>query len=48
MDQNPYSLVMNADKNAFSSLPNTTKFQLMTVSWLTCGQLFFPLEWDRL
>ena len=31
MDQNPYSLVMNADKNAFSSLPNTTKFQLMTV-----------------
>lgn len=26
-----YNLVMDADRNAFSSLPRTTKFQLMTV-----------------
>lgn len=31
MIKNSYNLVMNSDKNAFSSLPKTTKFQLMTV-----------------
>ena len=31
MIKQTYSLVMNADMNAFSSLPRTTKFQLMTI-----------------
>lgn len=31
MMKQTYSIVMNADMNAFSSLPRTTKFQLMSI-----------------